>query len=76
MPIMAMNFSLKYIGAARGSIIVTVQPVLTILIAMLFLEEMLTVQQWIGGMLVILSIVLMQRSPDRPGKQVIEVQLK
>jgi drug/metabolite transporter (DMT)-like permease len=74
MPIMAMNFSLKYIGAARGSIIVTVQPVLTILIAMVFLNETLTLQQWFGGALVILSIVLMQRSPDRLGKPVAEGQ--
>lgn len=76
MPIMAMNFSLKYIGAARGSIVVTVQPLLTILIAMVFLNDTLTLQQWIGGALVILSIVLMQRSPDRLGKPLAEGQAK
>jgi hypothetical protein len=32
---------------------------------MVFLDETLTLQQWIGGGLVILAIVLMQRSPDR-----------
>jgi drug/metabolite transporter (DMT)-like permease len=65
MPIVAMNISLKKIGAARGSLIITLQPVLTILMALIFLNETLTFQQWVGGGLVILTIILLQRSPDR-----------
>jgi drug/metabolite transporter (DMT)-like permease len=65
MPIVAMNVSLKKLGAARGSLIITLQPVLTVLMAMAFLNETLTLQQWVGGGLVILAIILLQRSPDR-----------
>ena len=68
MPIVAMNISLKKLGAARGSLIITLQPVLTVLMAMVFLNETLTLQQWVGGGLVILAIILLQRSPDRVGK--------
>lgn len=70
MPIVAMNISLKKLGAARGSLIITLQPVLTVLMAMVFLNERLTLQQWLGGGLVILAIILLQRSPDRVGKRV------
>jgi drug/metabolite transporter (DMT)-like permease len=67
-PIVAMNISLKKLGAARGSLIITLQPVLTVLMAMVFLNETLTLQQWVGGGLVILAIILLQSSPDRVGK--------
>lgn len=70
LPIVAMNISLKKLGAARGSLIITLQPVLTVLMALVFLNETLTLQQWLGGGLVILAIILLQRSPDRVGKTV------
>lgn len=70
MPILAMNISLGLLGAARGSVIITLQPLLTIFLAVVFLNESLSLQQWIGGGLVILAIVLVQRSPDQQGKGV------
>lgn len=68
MPIVAMNISLKKLGAARGSVIITLQPVLAVLMAIVFLNETLTIQQLVGGGLVILAIILLQRSPDRASK--------
>jgi drug/metabolite transporter (DMT)-like permease len=65
MPILAMNLGLGLLTAARGSVIITVQPVLNVLLAMVFLNESLTPQQWIGGGLVILAVILLERSPDR-----------
>ena len=65
MPILSMNAGLQLIGAARGSVIATFQPVLTVLLALLLLNEMLSLQQWLGGLLVIGSVVLLQLSPDR-----------
>jgi len=64
-PILSMNAGLQMIGAARGSIIITIQPVLVVLFSTLFLGDELTLQQWLGGVLVILSIVLLQGSSDR-----------
>jgi len=69
LPILAMNISLQLLGAARGSVIVTLQPVTTILLSTLFLGETLSLQQWLGGALVIAAIVLLQLSSDRKGKK-------
>jgi len=66
-PILAMNIGLQLIGAARGSIIITLQPVLAVILSMVLLSETLTLQQWIGGALVIGAVVLLQQSPDRIG---------
>lgn len=68
-PILSMNISLQLLGAARGSVIVTLQPVTTILISTLFLGETLSLQQWLGGALVIAAIVLLQLSSDRKGRK-------
>ena len=65
MPVLSMNAGLQLLGAARGSVIATFQPVITVLLALLFLNEMLTLQQWFGGLLVIAAVVLLQLSPDR-----------
>ena len=64
-PIFAMNIGLGLLTAARGSIIITIQPVLNILLGVLFLHESLSLQQWIGGGIVILAVILLQRSPAR-----------
>lgn len=68
-PILAMNISLQLLGAARGSVIITLQPVLTIFFSTAFLSETLTLQQWIGGTLVIIAIFLLQRSADHQRQQ-------
>jgi len=68
-PILLMNLGLQYIGAARASVIVTLQPVMTVIFATLFLGDTLKPQQWIGGALVILSVVILHQSSDRKGKK-------
>ena len=65
MPILSMNVGVQLLGAARSSVIITIQPVLTILIAVLLLHENLTIQQWIGGLLVVIAVILLHSSPDR-----------
>ncbi len=69
-PILAMNTGLQYLGAARGSIIVSFQPVLTILFATIFLDESLSLQQWLGGALVVTGILLIQLSSDNKQERV------
>jgi drug/metabolite transporter (DMT)-like permease len=68
MPILAMNLGLGLLTAARGSIIITLQPVLNVLLGMLLLNESLSAQQLIGGGLVILAVILLVRSPDQVPK--------
>jgi len=65
MPVLSMNIGLQLIGAARGSVIITFQPVITILLSLSFLNEALTLQQWVGGLLVVTAVILLQLSPDR-----------
>ncbi len=61
-PILFMNIGIQLLGAARSSVIVTLQPVVAILISTIFLGDILTISQWIGGALVIVAIVLLQRT--------------
>jgi drug/metabolite transporter (DMT)-like permease len=46
-------------------VILTLQPVLAVLISTAFLGETLVLQQWLGGLLVVLAIILLQRCPNR-----------
>ncbi len=65
LPLLAMNTGLQLIGAARGALINMLQPVLAVLFSVIFLGDRLSLQQWIGGALVILAVILLQRSPDQ-----------
>ena len=60
LPILLINIGLQLLGAARGSVIITLQPVFTVVLSNIFLGETLTLQQWLGGILVIIAIVLLQ----------------
>ena len=63
-PIFAMNVGIQMLGSARSSVISTLQPVVAVLISTIFLHEVLSVYQWLGGAIVIVAIILLQRSPD------------
>lgn len=52
--------SLKLIGAIRTSTIMNLEPVMTIVFAYLLLEEQMTVNKIIGGMIVLSAILLAQ----------------
>ena len=67
-PIYTMNVGLQLMGAARGSVITSLIPILTVLFSTMFLNEILSIQQWIGGALVVIAVVLLQRSPDHVNK--------
>ena len=63
-PLLAMNIAIQLIGAARASVINTLQPVIAVLFATLFLGDRLDLRQWVGGFLVILAVIILQISPD------------
>lgn len=69
MPILAMNYGTQLTGAARGSVIITLQPVLAVIFALIFLNETLSLQQWIGGSMVVMAIFVIQKSRDRKRRQ-------
>ncbi|MBG0770739.1 MAG: EamA family transporter [Anaerolineaceae bacterium] len=63
-PIFAMNIGIQMLGSARSSVVSTLQPVVAVLISTVFLHEVLPPFQWLGGVIVIVAIILLQRSPD------------
>jgi len=65
LPILLMNLGIQMLGAARGSVIITLQPVLVVLLSTIFLGDALSLQQWVGGVLVISAIALLQASKNR-----------
>jgi len=74
LPIYAMNLGLQLLGAARGSVVITLHPVLTVLFSTIFLGEILSLQQWLGGALVIAAIVILQMSAD--GQKAQEMRMR
>ncbi|HET6311480.1 MAG TPA: EamA family transporter, partial [Candidatus Nitrosotalea sp.] len=51
---------LPRVGAARAALLSTVEPVLTVLLAVVLLGDRLSVIQVMGGVLVLLAVVLVQ----------------
>ncbi|HYX48842.1 MAG TPA: DMT family transporter, partial [Ktedonobacteraceae bacterium] len=52
--------SLQYLSAAIASIFHTLEPVMTALLALIFLGRMMTLLQWIGLGLIVASVISMQ----------------
>jgi len=70
-----VNIGLQLVGAARGSVIISLQPVFAILFSTLFMGESLSAQQWLGGGLVLAAVLILHLSADhnrRVRKEVLE----
>jgi len=52
--------SLTYLPASTASIIATLEPVMTTLLAYLFLSERLTPPQWFGSLLILGGVILLR----------------
>ena len=66
LPIFMMNAGLQKLGATRTAIIATFEPLLTIVLAMIFVGEVMQPIQWVGGAVIIASVILLQiRRSDR-----------
>jgi drug/metabolite transporter (DMT)-like permease len=56
------------VGAARAALLSTVEPVITVLLAVVILGDRLSAVQVIGGALVILAVIIVQAAHLwRPG---------
>ena len=66
-PILTLNYGIQMLGAAQSSVIMTLQPVLAVIFSTIIFSDVLSLQQWLGGILVILAILLLQWSPKRAG---------
>ena len=66
MPIFMMNAGLQKLGATRSAILATFEPLLTTVLAMIFIGEVMQPIQWLGGAVIIASVILLQiRRSDR-----------
>jgi drug/metabolite transporter (DMT)-like permease len=67
LPVFGLNAGIQKLGATRAAIIATFEPVLTAVLALIFLGEVMLPIQWLGGALIIASVILLQirrrRSP-------------
>ncbi len=60
LPVFALNAGIQKLGSTRAAIIATFEPVLTAILALTFLGEMLLPTQWLGGAIIIASVILLQ----------------
>ena len=63
MPVYAINQGIQKIGASQASLISTVEPVLSMTVAMILLGEILLPIQWVGAVFIISSVILLQLRP-------------
>jgi drug/metabolite transporter (DMT)-like permease len=60
MPVFALNMGLQKLGPTRAAIFGTVEPMTTALFALLFLGQVMQPLQWVGGVCIIASVILLQ----------------
>ncbi len=63
LPVFAINLAIQKIGAARASLISTVEPPLSMVMSMLLLGEAIFALQWLGAALIIGSVIVLQFRP-------------
>ena len=68
-PIYAINVGIRLIGAPQAAIISTVEPTEAMILAMLFLGEVILPVQWLGAAFVVSAVVLLEWRPLRRRKQ-------
>lgn len=59
-PIQLMLLGLKHISSMRASLISVIEPIVTILIGVLWLDETISVVQWVGACILLTSAILIQ----------------
>lgn len=65
LPTILLVLSIEYLGSSQSAMISAISPILTILLAVLFLNEHLNTIQWIGCMLNIVGVMMVTLSKKR-----------
>lgn len=65
LPTILLILSIEHLGASQSSIISSIGPELTIFLAIIFLNEDLTLIQWIGCILNIVGVMMITFSKNR-----------
>jgi drug/metabolite transporter (DMT)-like permease len=60
MPVFALTVGIQKLGASRAAIVGSFEPLLTAIIAMIFLQQSMQPIQWVGGAVIVFSVILLQ----------------
>ena len=60
LPVFALNAGIRKLGSTRAAIIATFEPLLTAVLALIFIGEVLLPIQWLGGAMIIASVIVLQ----------------
>ncbi|MCY3572848.1 MAG: DMT family transporter [Chloroflexi bacterium] len=63
LPVFGINLAIQRIGAARASLVSTVEPPMSMLVSMFVLGELILAVQWLGAGLIIGSVIVLQLRP-------------
>lgn len=63
LPIFGVNIAVQRIGAAQASLVSTVEPIMSMIISMLILNEVIQSLQWIGAAMIVVSVIVLQLRP-------------
>jgi drug/metabolite transporter (DMT)-like permease len=69
LPIFALNIGIQKLGPTRAAIFGTVEPLTTSLLALIFLGEMMQPIQWLGGVVIVASVILLQTLGSQPERR-------
>ena len=64
--LVARNLGIQRLGPPRAALVATVEPLVTLGLAALFLAEHLAVVQWLGGALILASVISLARAARHP----------
>lgn len=66
LPVFGLNAGIQKLGATRAAIIATCEPIFTAVLALIFLGETVQPIQWVGGAVIIASVILLQVRRSEP----------
>ncbi|MEO1290855.1 MAG: DMT family transporter [Chloroflexota bacterium] len=65
MPIFVVIVAIQYLGAAQAAIISTSEPIATMILAMIILNEVVLPIQWFGAIFIILGVIVLEIRPKQ-----------
>lgn len=65
LPIFTMNLGIKLVGPAPASIVSAIEPLLSMMVALIFLGEIILPVQWLGAAAIVAGVIILQAVPTR-----------
>lgn len=70
LPVFSLNVGIQTVGPTRAAVFGTFEPLLTAVIAWIFLSQAMLPIQWVGGLVIVVSMILLQtRGQARAARQ-------